>query len=236
MMPPAGMKRPDVSAVKTFVASLETALDQAANGKPNPGRTAVHRLNRVEYANSLRDLLGVEIDPAVYLPPDDASHGFDNMADVLSVSTTVMEGFARAASKVSRLAVGDPEMNPIVETYTLTQGMSQMRHVEGTPFGTRGGMAVRHNFPVDGEYVFKMTFWHASTGGLFGQTSSGEQIEIAINGERVALLDINPRMTTMEDIRTPAIKVKAGPQMVSAAFLQKAGGPVEDSLAPFRYA
>src|SRR5207237_4183363 len=88
----------------------------------------------------------------------------------------------------------------------------------------------------DGEYTFKMDFWHASTGGLFGQTSSGEQIEIAINGVRAALLDINPRITTAEDVRTPPIKVKAGPQMVSAAFVQKASGPVEDSLAPFKYA
>jgi hypothetical protein len=236
MMPPAGRKRPDPAMMKTFITSLETALDQLAATKPNPGRTAVHRLNRVEYANSVRDLLSVEIDSASYIPPDDASHGFDNMADVLSVSTTVMEGFARAASKISRLAVGDPEMNPVEETYALTQGMSQMRHVEGTPFGTRGGIAVRHNFPVDGEYTFKADFWHASTGGLFGQTSNGEQIEIAINGVRVALLDINPRLTTSEDVRTQPIQVKAGPQLVSAAFVQKASGPVEDSLAPFKYA
>src|SRR5262245_15432829 len=236
MMPPAGMKRPDAATTKAFIASLETALDQAGAAKPNPGRTAVHRLNRAEYKNSLHDLLGVEVDPAAYVPPDDASHGFDNMADVLSLSTTVMEGFVRAASKVSRLAVGDLEMNPVTETFTLTQGMSQMRHVEDTPFGARGGIAVQHIFPVDGEYVFKMNFWHASTGGLFGLTTSGEQIEVSVNGERVALLDINPRLTTMEDVRTPPIKVKAGLQTVAAAFIQKAGGMVEDSLAPFKYA
>jgi len=236
MMPPAGMKRPDAATTKAFITSLESALDQAGAAKPNPGRTAVHRLNRAEYKNSLHDLLGVEVDPAAYVPPDDASHGFDNMADVLSLSTTVMEGFARAASKISRLAVGDLEMNPVTETFVLTQGMSQMRHVEGTPFGTRGGIAVEHIFPVDGEYVFKMNFWHASTGGLFGLTTSGEQIEVSVNGERVALLDINPRLTTMEDVRTPPIKVKAGLQNVAAAFIQKAGGMVEDSLAPFKYA
>src|SRR4051812_14415344 len=105
----AGMKRLEPEVMKTFVTSLEAALDQVAAAKLNLGRTAVHRLNRVEYANSVRDLLGVEIDASSYLLPDDASHGFDNMVDVLSVSTTVMDGFARAASKVSRLAVGDAE-------------------------------------------------------------------------------------------------------------------------------
>ena len=127
-------------------------------------------------------------------------------------------------------------MSPIEESYQLPQGFSQMEHVEGTPFGTRGGLAVKHFFPLDGEYVFKIKLYHLSTGPLFGQTSPGEQIEVAINGYRVALLDINPSMKPADDIRTPPIRVKAGPQRVSAAFIQRAAGPVQDFHTPFDYA
>src|SRR5438128_4935965 len=130
--------------------------------------------------------------------------------------------------------MGDPGMAAIVETYHLPQSFSQMQHVEGAPFGTRGGIVVRHNFPADGEYIFKMTFFYSSIGPMFGATQKGQQIEVAVNGERVALLDINPKMKVDEDVRTLAIKVKAGPQTISAAFIEKAGGPVEDVLMPFQ--
>ena len=236
MMPPAGMPRPDAAETHVFVSALETALDEAAVANPNPGTKPIHRLNRAEYANSIRDLLALEIDPAEHLPPDAATHGFDNMAEVLNMSATLLEGYVRTASKISRLAVGDPGMSPIEESYQLPQGFSQMEHVEGTPFGTRGGLAVKHFFPLDGEYVFKIKLYHLSTGPLFGQTSPGEQIEVAINGCRVALLDINPSMKPADDIRTPPIRVKAGPKRVSAAFIQRAAGPVQDFHTPFDYA
>ncbi len=236
MMPPAGQARPSDDEVHEFVSALEAGLDEAAASEPNPGRKPMHRLNRAEYANSIRELLAVDIDPAELLPADASTHGFDNMAEVLGVSTTLMEGYVRSASKISRTAVGDPEMSPLEETYQLPQGFSQMEHVEGTPFGTRGGMAVTHHFPLDGEYIFKIKLYHLSTGPLFGQTSPGEQIEIAINGERVALLDINPNMKPAHDIRTGPIGVKAGPQRVSASFIQRASGPVQDFHAPFEYA
>src|SRR6185436_7428608 len=141
---------------------------------PNPGPPALHRLNRFEYANAVRDLLALDVDPATLLPPDDMSHGFDNMAEVLNLSATLMEGYIRAAGKISRAAVGDPGISPLVETYHIPQAFSQTRHVEGTPFGTRGGIAVRHNFPADGEYSFKMTFYYSSIGPMFGASQKGE--------------------------------------------------------------
>ncbi|HLX44578.1 MAG TPA: DUF1592 domain-containing protein [Bryobacteraceae bacterium] len=234
MMPPAGMPRPDAAVIDSLASSIENDLDRAAAEKPNAGRPALHRLNRVEYGNSVRDLLALDVDAASFLPSDDASHGFDNMAEVLNVSPTLMEGYVRAAGKISRLAVGDPGMSPLVETYHVPQAFSQTRHVEGTPFGSRGGVAVTHNFPADGEYIFKMTFYYSSIGPMFGASQKGEKIEVAVNGERVALLDINPAMKVSDDVRTPPIKVKAGPQRISASFIKRSDGPVDDFVMPFQ--
>jgi len=235
LMPPAGMPRPDVVTLNAFAGSLENLIDKAAANHPNPGRPSLHRLNRLEYANSVRDLLGLEIDPAEYLPADDSSHGFDNMAEVLNISPTLMEGYVRAAGAISRLAVGDPGMSPLVETYHIPQSFSQTHHVDGTPFGTRGGLVIHHNFPADGEYIFKMTFYYSSIGPVFGASQKpGEQkLEVAINGQRVALLNFNPNMKVSDDLRTPPLKIKAGPQTVSVSFLQTFEGPVEDFLMPF---
>ncbi len=234
LMPPAGLPRPTPAATKAFVASLENGIDQSAALHPNPGRPALHRLNRVEYANSIRDLLAVDIDVAALLPTDDMSHGFDNMADVLTVSPALMEGYIRAAGKISREAVGDTTALPLTATYSIPRVASQMRHVDGTPFGTRGGMAVVHDFPADGEYTFRLGFYYVPEGPLFGQNmGKGQQIEIAVNGERVALLDINPSMKLSNDgIKTPPIHVSAGPQRISASFPMKFDGPVEDEFRP----
>ncbi len=157
MMPPPGLPRPDKATVNSFATSLEEAIDREAAAHPNPGRPALHRLNRTEYANSVRELLDLDVDAISLLPADDMSHGFDNMAEVLNISPSLMDSYISAAGKISRLAVGDPKMKAVVETYHRTQTFSQMRHVEGTPFGTRGGIAVVHNFPADGEYVLKTT-------------------------------------------------------------------------------
>ena len=234
MMPPAGLPRPNAAASKLFLTSLETGIDQAAALHPNPGRPALHRLNRTEYANSIRDLLAVDVDVAALLPTDDMSHGFDNMADVLTVSPALMEGYIRAAGKISREAVGDTTALPLTATYSIPRVASQMRHVEGTPFGTRGGMAVVHDFPADGEYTFRLGFYYVPEGPLFGQNQGqGQQIEIAVNGERVALLDINPSMKLANDgIKTPPVHIGAGPQRISAAFPSKFDGPVEDEFRP----
>jgi hypothetical protein len=235
MMPPAGARRPDAAALGTFVTSVERALDEAAAAHPNPGRPALHRLNRFEYANSVRDLLDVEVDPAAYLPPDDMSHGFDNMAEVLNVSPTLMEGYIRAAGKISRMAIGDPGMKPIVETYHVPSTLSQTEHIDGAPFGTRGGIVVRHNFPADGEYIFRITPYFTTNTLVFGTFSQGEQIEVAVDGERVALLNFNGSMKVDDDYRTPPVRVQAGPHTVSAAFLQKTAGPVDDYLSLYEH-
>jgi hypothetical protein len=233
MMPPAGAPRPSRAALDSFAASIENAVDLTAAGNPNPGRPGLHRLNRAEYENSVRDLLHLNVSAEDLLPADDMSHGFDNIADVLTISPTLMDAYIRAAGKVARLAVGDATAPPVVETYHLGQSYSQLRHVEGTPIGTRGGLAVTHNFPADGEYIFRTTLHFTNNTFLFGSTMKGEQLEVAINGQRVALFDINPLMKTEEDLRTGPIKVKAGPQVVSAAFIPKANGPMQDFVMPY---
>jgi hypothetical protein len=230
MMPPAGLPGPNPAGRNALIAYLEKSVDQPALANPNPGRPPLHRLNRTEYANSIRELLGVEVDVSALLPPDDSSHGFDNMADVLTVSPTLMEGYIRAAGRISREAVGDVTAPALTTTYQIPRVLSQTRHLDGTPWGTRGGVSVVHDFPADGEYVFKLGFYYSPTGPLFGlNQGKGQQIEVAVNGERVALLDINPAMKLAEDgLKTPPIKIKAGPQRISASFPQKFDGPIED--------
>ncbi len=234
LMPPPGLPRPAPAAVKSLVTTLESGIDQAATLHPNPGRPALHRLNRTEYANSVRDLLDLTVDVSPLLPTDDMSHGFDNMADALTISPALMEGYIRAASRISRQAVGDTAAQALTSTYSIPRVTSQMRHVDGTPFGTRGGMAVTHNFPADGDYTFRLGFYYVPEGPLFGQNmGKGQQVEIAVNGARVALLDINPAMTLAKDgIKTPPIHVAAGPQKISASFISKFDGPVEDEFRP----
>ena len=238
MMPPLGMPRPDAATIAAFVADLEGAIDQAAAANPNPGRPILHRLNRTEYANSVRDLLGLDVDAESLLPADDMSQGYDNMADVLTVSPTLLESYISAAGKITRLAVGDREATSIVETYVVPMSYSQLEHREGAPFGTRGGIVVRHNFPADGNYVFRGSLYFRSLGPLFGDNkpAEGEQLEIAVNGERVALFDIHRKMKVTEDFRTPPFPVQAGPQTVSAAFIRRFDGPVQDFLSPFEQA
>jgi hypothetical protein len=236
MMPPAGADRPAPETLQAFAASLERRLDTAAAARPDPGRRTFQRLNRAEYANSVRDLLGIDIDVSAFLPPDTVSHNFDNIADVQSMSATVLEGYLRAASRISRDAIGDPEAAPGSTTYRVPRTAAQLAHVEGAPIGTRGGVSVIHNFPADGEYSFRMMLHSIPTGQLYGSTTPGEQLEVSINGRREALIDINPRMSEADpngmNLQTPPIAVKAGPQRVSAAFVQRFEGPVDDLLAP----
>ncbi len=231
MMPPAGAPRPNPDTVNAFTLALEADIDRVAAADPNPGTPYLHRLNRTEYANAILELLALEIDSESLLPADTRSQGFDNISEVLTVSPTLMEAYVRAAGKIGRLAVGDPGMSPIEETYRLGTNFSQIRHVEGTPFGTRGGIARTHNFPADGEYIFRMLLVFTRNTFLFGSTMYAEQLEVAVNGERVALFDIDPLMTAGEnDLRTPPIKVKAGPQTISASFVNLADGPIEDPI------
>ena len=238
MMPPVGMPRPDAATAKAFVAEMESGIDKAAAASPNPGRPILHRLNRTEYANSIRELLDIDVDVEGLLPADDMSQGYDNMSDVLTISPTLLEGYLKASSKISRLAVGDPEATPAVETYVVPQAISQLKHIEGAPMGTRGGVVVKHNFPADGDYTFIISFYYASIGGFFGDNkpADGEQMEISIDGERAALLDISRRIKADDDMRTPPIKITSGPHVVSASFIQRTAGPVEDFVMPFERA
>ena len=238
LMPPPRRPRPDESAVTAFVTGLEAAIDSAAARAPNPGRPVLHRLNRTEYANVVRDLVGLEVDGETLLPPDDMSQGYDNMSDVLTVSPALLESYISAAGKISRLALGDAEATPMVETYVVPQAVSQMRHVPGAPFGTRGGTVVTHNFPADGEYLFRLSFYYSSIGPIFGDNmpAEGEQIEVSVDGERVALLDFDRKLKATEDLRTPPIRLTSGPHVVSAAFVERASGPVQDFVMPFERA
>ena len=234
MMPPPGAPRPDAAATNALISYLEHGIDRAAGVHPYPGAPALHRLNRNEYRNSIRDLLRLDVDVASLLPPDDMSHGFDNMSDVLRVSPALMEGYIRAGDRISREAVGDPQVSATTKTYHIARVVNQMRHVEGTPFGTRGGLSAMHDFPADGAYVFRLSLYYDICGPLWGKSQGkGQQIEIAVNGQRVALVSIDPNSVFTDDIVTAPIKVTAGPKNVSASFIQKAEGPLEDVVMPF---
>ncbi len=237
MMPPPGMPRPRGDTLLAMVETLETLVDEAAAENPSPGSRAFQRLNRAEYQASIRSLLNLDVDAGNYLPLDTRAANFDNMADAQLLSPTLLDAYLKAAAEISRLAVGDPGAPLQEQTYTNPGYLSQMDHIPGAPFGTRGGISVVHTFPADGEYVFRIGFEHTTTGeGFFGQIARYEQLEVSINGVPVALLDVDQWMRGSDpegiSMRTDPIQVKAGPQRISAAFLRRADGPVEDLLSP----
>jgi len=239
MMPPAGARRPEGTVLSDLATALEMRIDRAAALSPNPGRRPFQRLNRVEYTYAIRDLLNLDVDVEAFLPPDTISDGFDNVADAQGFSPTVLEGYLRAASAISTLAVGDASAAPTEATFKVPRTANQMRQVEGAPFGTRGGVAVTHIFPADGEYTFRMMLHSIPTGQLFGSSFPGEKIEVSINGARVALLDIPTSMSEADpngmNLVTPRIYVKAGPQRVAAAFIARFDAPVDDLIAPIEH-
>ena len=243
LMPPAGVRRPDESALLGLAEELETRLDAAAAANPNPGRRGFQRLNRAEYARSIRDLLGVDIDAGDYLPLDTKSANFDNIADVQMLSPTLMNGYLRAAGEISRLAVGDAAAAPVEAAYKVPRWVSQREQAEGAPYGSRGGVSVTHTFPADGEYRFRVSFHHETTGELFGSgraalhtTERREQIEVAIDGERAAAFDLDRWMHVSDpngvNLWTDPIHVTAGPHRVSAVFVPQFDGPVQDLISP----
>jgi mono/diheme cytochrome c family protein len=242
MMPPAGARRPEPAVIQAMVTSFESRMDKHAALNPNPGSRPFQRLNRAEYQNAVRDLLNLDVDVSTYLPPDTISHGFDNVADAQSFSPTLMDGYLRAASQISRLAIGDRNASASSVTYKIPRAASQMRRVDGAPMGTRGGTSVVHTFPADGHYVLKASLHYEPLGGLAGRNTMTaydikEQVEFSVNGERVALVDLNTRMSETDpknglELATPPVHIKAGPQRVTAAFVQKLDGPVDDLLMP----
>jgi cytochrome c5 len=233
MMPPAGAPHPDQAARDRLIASLEVPLDQAAVAHPNPGRPLVHRLNRAEYANAIRDLLAVDVDVTSLLPPDDSSSGFDNVADVLGVSPVLLESYLSAGERISALAIGDLKTPPIGEVYRVRQDASQNRHVEGLPLGTVGGILVKQTLPLDGEYEFQVKLFRTNLGTMRG-LEYPQQLEITVDGVRVHVAAFggtkevsasseNPTTTGDEiDKRfTVRVPLKAGPHEIGAAFLEK---------------
>ena len=210
-------------------------MDAAAAADPNPGWRPFQRLNRAEYTREVRHLLDLDVDVTAFLPADTISDGFDNVADVQTFSPTLMEGYLRAASRIAMLAIGDPESSATQATFKLPKTASQMERVDGAPPGTRGGISVDHTFTADGDYVFSMDFFAEPLGYLFGNTRPGEEIEVSLDGARLALLPINPRLSeekTGLTIKTPALHVKAGTHRVTAAFIQRYEGLINDLIAP----
>ena len=186
MMPPVGRPRPDEGTYDAVADWLEAELDRAAADDLNPGRTTVHRLNRLEYGNAIHDLLGLEIDPEALLPPDDEDEGFDNIADVLSVSPTLMERYLYAARQVSQLAIGDAGLRARFDTYRVPDREIQDDHnTDDLPFGTRGGIAVRHYFPLDGEYSIRVGLRRNFYNYIRGIGNAAHQLDVRLDGDLV---------------------------------------------------
>ena len=233
MMPPQGLPRPDQATRDSLVSWLQTTLDRAAAASPNPGRPLVHRLNRTEYANAIRDLLALDVDSATLLPPDDSGYGFDNIADVLGVSPVLLERYLSAAGKISALAVGDPGVGPAGETFRVRQDASQDVHIEGLPIGTVGGLLARTTLPLDGEYVLQPTLFRTNLGAMRG-LEYPNQLEITVDGERVhlaafggdadfkaSLENITAAGDAVEARFTKRLRLKAGPHEIGVAFLER---------------
>jgi mono/diheme cytochrome c family protein len=218
MMPPSGQPRPTRAVLDAFASDLESRLDKTAAANPNPGTLSVHRLNRTEYANAVRDLLELEVDVTNILPADDSNEGFDNMADALSVSPTLIQGYVSAAMKISRRAVGDRTLTPSQVTYTAPSGLVQDTRFDGLPIGTRGGMLIHYTFPLDAEYQFS-----TGGGGPGGARGGGGGTDITLDGQPLTIRG-NQR-----------IKVTAGPHVIAMAVIEgrKAGG-VDDAYSDFR--
>ena len=201
VMPPAGAPRPDDATYVSMIAELETALDAHAAATPDPGRTSVHRLNRTEYANAIRDLLALEIDGETLLPGDNSLQGFDNIAEVLTMSPGLLERYLLAAKKISRLALGDPAIRPETTVYSLPYLtlVQDVRMNEDLPFGSRGGTAVRHYFPADGEYEIRLYLQRnaLNVGNNVRGLDARNLLDLRLNGERLKRFDIQPALGEM---------------------------------------
>jgi mono/diheme cytochrome c family protein len=226
MMPPASMPRPDEATYDSLASSLESALDAAAAARPNPGRTdTFRRLSRVEYQNAIRDILGLDVDVASLLPKDDASHGFDNVANG-ELSPTLLERYLAAAQKVSRAVVGGQLSSPASHVVILPSDLTQEDHLEGLPFGTRGGAIVRHTFPLDGTYEIQMRLSRDRNENVEGLTEP-QQVELTLDGQRVQVFGVKPNRNQMgiyyadeavdKDLKI-RVQVTAGPHEVGVVF------------------
>ena len=245
MMPPEGRPRPDDATVTSMVSYLETSLDQASAAAPNPGWPAEsHRLNRAEYTNAIRDLLGLEVDGRALLPADDSGYGFDNIGDVLTVSPGLMSRYMSAAAKISRRAVGDPTLRPAMTMYKTSPLLLQEgRMSEDLPFGSRGGLVARHHFPLDGEYQFKISLERPLNQPVSG---TGHKLEFRIDHKLVELFDMDEntagRGAGVSGFLEVSVPVKAGTRLVTASFIGSLdrsipydGRPPNPPVASFQY-
>jgi len=257
-MPPEGRPRPDASTIDAFATSLETALDRVAAADPNPGRVVAHRMNRVEYVNAIEDLLALEIDGTALLPSDMAGFGFDNNAEVLSITPALMARYITAATKISRAAVGSPDNRPVMQVYRTGFERRDVRLSEDMPFATHGGLAVRHHFPLDGDYVFAIRLKrNGTTQAIEGIGESAHRIEVRVDRALVKTFDIGGmypgpdpgqlvavregdvegqrlheyRMTADDELEL-RVPLEAGTRLVSVAFTDAAPSPATVSDLP----
>jgi len=244
-MPPLGAPKPDPATTKSLVTALTATLDRAAAAHPNPGRPMIHRLNRAEYANAVRDVLNLNIDVTSLLPPDELSSGFDNIADALGVSPLLIERYLVAADRVSGVAVGDREIVAGSETFVTRGDSHQLDHVEGLPLGTRGGLLIKYTFPLDATYSLSAKLYqtnNAFTRGL----SAAHELEFSIDGVRVfintvggpedfANLMANPSFSDTLDKRLNVrVPVKAGEHTIGITFVQKTAARNESVFKPLQ--
>ena len=250
-MPPAPRPRPDEATYARFIARLETELDAVAAADPNPGRTeAFHRLNRAEYRNVIRDLLALDVDVAELLPADDGSYGFDNIAGVLGVSPTLLERYLSAAKQVSRLAIGNPDLPPTALTFRRSADDAQDARLAGLPFGTRGGMAISYNFPVDAEYRIRVRLSRDTADNLAPFTDRHE-LDVSLDGEHLRTFTVGEpapegasrtspeyrewraRQRRVDDDWVLRVPVPAGPRTLRVAFRKKTSAYAETLRQPY---
>ena len=233
LMPPPGAKKPEAALLTSLTEALESRMDEFAAANPNPGRRTFQRLNRPEYERAVRELLALDVDAGKWLPLDPKSANFDNIADEQVLSPTLLEAYLNAAGDISRMAVGDKQAARVDVVYTNPSYVSQhpWDHVEGAPYGTRGGLVANHIFPADAEYEFELLV-------ISGDNARGEDIDVSIDGERVVLMKFENGPPAAADgrggmaMRTDPILVRAGEHKVSAAFVRKGDGPYEDLIRP----
>ena len=239
MMPPQGAPKPTEQDRASLVAWLEGELDRAAASHPNPGSVGVHRMNRAEYANAIRDLLDLEVDSSALLPPDDAAFGFDNIAETLGASPALVEQYLSAAGKIAALAVGDPDTGPAAEVIRIRQDTSQNVAISGMPVGTEGGTMVHTTLPLDGEYRLDVKYIISNLGAMKGLEMEHD-VEIAVDGKRVhfatiggpqdfaALMrNISDAQKAVEERSSTRIPLTAGPHDINVGFVYR--GAVQGS-------
>jgi hypothetical protein len=245
MMPPPAAPQPDAATRAALVSWLTTTLDRAAAEHPNPGRPVLHRLNRAEYANAVRDLLALDVDPSVLLPPDDSAYGFDNVGDVLGMSPVLLERFMEAANRVGALAIGDPDIGTAAETFHIRQDASQDTHVEGQPIGTVGGILAKVTLPLDAEYQIAVKMFRTNLGVMRGLEYEHE-IEYTVDGARVHtfrmggdgdfkanLVNMTKAGDAIDERGRMRLKLTAGPHVIGAAFVARSDAPNPTRLQPF---